>query len=200
MVIILYTIKENSTYQIEIKNSKFICCLFKINDKSEINNILNNIKNNYKDATHYCYAYITENSRKSSDDGEPSGTAGIPILTTLQNNNLTNVLAVVIRYFGGIKLGAGGLVRAYTKSVKEALNNNIIIKIEKGINVDIFFSYDKTKDINYLLKDITINNKVYDKIIKYNINISHNKLNEIKDILDDYKINNDIYIENSDLL
>jgi len=199
-VIILYTIKENSTYQIEIKNSKFICCLFKINDKSEINNILNNIKNNYKDATHYCYAYITENSRKSSDDGEPSGTAGIPILTTLQNNNLTNVLAVVIRYFGGIKLGAGGLVRAYTKSVKEALNNNIIIKIEKGINVDIFFSYDKTKDINYLLKDITINNKVYDKIIKYNINISHNKLNEIKDILDDYKINNDIYIENSDLL
>ena len=116
----LYSIKENSNYQIEIKNSKFIGCLFKINCKEEVTQLLETVKNTYKDATHYCYAYILEDSQKASDDGEPGGTAGMPILNVLQSNNLINVLAVVIRYFGGIKLGAGGLLRAYSEAANEA--------------------------------------------------------------------------------
>jgi len=194
-VINLYSIKENSCYQIDIKNSKFICCLFKINSKDEVNSILDNIKNNYKDATHYCYAYLLEASQKASDDGEPGGTAGMPILNVLQSNNLINILAVVIRYFGGIKLGAGGLVRAYSKSVKEALNHNQIISLEKGINVDIYFNYDKIKELDYLLKNEVINTKSFDQVIKYNINISKDGLESIKDIISDYQIKNDVYIE-----
>lgn len=196
MVIILYSIKENSSYQIEIKCSKFICCLFKTNNKDEINEKLNQVKNNYKDATHYCYAYILEDTQKASDDGEPGGTAGMPILNVLQSNKLVNVLAVVVRYFGGIKLGAGGLVRAYSKSVKETLNNNKIIKLEKGINVDIYFNYDKVKEIDYLLKNETINEKSYDELIKYNINIKKELLDKINDLIVKYQVIKDIYIEN----
>lgn len=195
-MIILYSIKENSSYQIEIKCSKFICCLFKINNKDEINEKLNQVKNNYKDATHYCYAYILEDTQKASDDGEPGGTAGMPILNVLQSNKLVNVLAVVVRYFGGIKLGAGGLVRAYSKSVKETLNNNKIIKLEKGINVDIYFNYDKVKEIDYLLKNETINEKSYDELIKYNINIKEELLDKINDLIVKYQVIKDIYIEN----
>lgn len=194
-MIILYTIKENSHYQIDIKNSKFICCLFKITNKDEITNILNNIKNEYKDATHYCYAYILENTIKTSDDGEPGGTAGMPMLNILQSNNLTNILAVVIRYFGGIKLGAGGLVRAYSKSVKEALNHNIIIELKKGINVDIYFNYDNQKDLEYLLKNENIISKEYKEFIKYNLNITNNTLENIKPLIKKYQINYEVYIE-----
>ena len=191
----LFSIKENSNYQIEIKNSKFIGCLFKINSKEEVTQLLETVKNTYKDATHYCYAYVLEDSQKASDDGEPGGTAGMPILNVLQSNNLINVLAVVIRYFGGIKLGAGGLVRAYSKCVKETLDHNEIIMLEKGINVIIYFSYENVKDIDYLLKNEIINDKEYNELIKYNINISEEKLLEIKDLIVNYQVIKDIYIE-----
>ena len=191
----MYSIKENSNYQIEIKNSKFIGCLFKINSKEEVTQLLETVKNTYKDATHYCYAYVLEDSHKTSDDGEPGGTAGMPILNVLQSNNLINVLAVVIRYFGGIKLGAGGLVRAYSKCVKETLDHNEIIMLEKGINVIIYFSYQNVKDIDYLLKNEIINDKEYNELIKYNINISEEKLLEIKDLIVNYQVIKDIYIE-----
>lgn len=197
VVINLYSIKENSSYQIEIKNSKFICCLFKINNKDEISEMIGEVKNKYKDATHYCYAYILEDSQKASDDGEPGGTAGMPILNVLQSNNLINVLAVVVRYFGGIKLGAGGLVRAYSKSVKEALiNNNKIIKLEKGINVEIYFNYEKVKDVDYLLKNEIVNKKSYNELIKYNINIKEELLDKINDLIVKYQVIKEIYIEN----
>ena len=191
----LYSIKENSNYQIEIKNSKFIGCLFKINNKDDVNKYLEIVKDTYKDATHYCYAYILEETHKASDDGEPGGTAGMPILNVLQSNNLINILAVVVRYFGGIKLGAGGLVRAYSKCVKETLDHNEIIMLEKGINVIIYFSYENVKDIDYLLKNEIINDKEYNELIKYNINISEEKLLEIKDLIVNYQVIKDIYIE-----
>lgn len=191
----LYSIKENSNYQIEIKNSKFIGCLFKINNKDDVNKYLEIVKDTYKDATHYCYAYILEETHKASDDGEPGGTAGMPILNVLQSNNLINILAVVVRYFGGIKLGAGGLVRAYSKCVKETLDHNEIIMLENGINVNIYFSYENVKDIDYLLKNEIINDKEYNELIRYNISINEEKLLEIKDLIVDYQIIKDIYIE-----
>ena len=191
----MQTIKQNSNNEIIIKNSRFICYLYKIKDINDIKEILNNLKIEHKDATHHCYAYIIDNIKKSSDDGEPGGTAGIPILKVLENNNLNNILAVVIRYFGGIKLGAGGLVRAYTKSVTETIAISNIINLIKGYNIDIEFNYNQTKDIDHLLKDITINNKTFDLNIKYNIDISSDFLEKL--ILNNinYNIIKEIYIE-----
>lgn len=189
------TIKNNTNNEIIIKNSKFICYLYKVNTKEDISNILENIKKEHKDATHHCYAYIINDIKKSSDDGEPGGTAGIPILKVLENNNLNYILAIVVRYFGGILLGAGGLVRAYTKSVTSTIQKDNLITLVKGYNIDIIFNYDIVKNIDYLLKDIKINNKVFDTKIKYNIDIPEKFLDTIINNKIEYKIIKDIDIE-----
>lgn len=191
----MHTIKNNTHNEIIIKNSRFICYLYKIKNINDINTILNELKNEHKDATHHCYAYIIDNIKKSSDDGEPGGTAGIPILKVLENNNLNNILAVVIRYFGGIKLGAGGLVRAYTKSVTNTISNDNIVNLIKGYNIEIEFNYNQVKEIDYLLKDININNKIFDTNIKYNIDIPTNFLEIIKSNNIKYTIIKEIYLE-----
>lgn len=192
----MQTIKNNVHNEIIIKNSRFICYLYKINNISDIHTYLTQIKDEYKDATHYCYAYILDNQKKSSDDGEPGGTAGIPILKVLENNNLTNILAIVIRYFGGIKLGAGGLVRAYTKSITNTLSKDNISILIPGYNIDIIFNYNQVKEIDYLLKDIKINTKIFDTNIIYNINIPSTFLDTIINNKIQYTIIKEIYIEN----
>lgn len=111
-------IKETFVNLIEINKSKFYGILIPINNVDEVKTQLSNIRKEYPKATHYCYAYRIDNLEKSNDDGEPSGTAGRPMLEYLKNNDLDNVLAIVVRYFGGIKLGAGGLVRAYVDSLR----------------------------------------------------------------------------------
>lgn len=171
------SIKENQINELEIKNSKFITLLFKINNSSDVKNILDNVKVTYPNATHYCYAYITETNQKSSDDKEPSGTAGMPMLNVLQKNNLTNVLAITVRYFGGIKLGATNLVRAYTKSLTEVLEKVQIISLEKGLKIKIIINYDMQKNLDYLLKDYEIIEKTYQEQITYYIKIPKNNLN-----------------------
>ena len=176
----LVTNKENT---IVINKSKFICCLFIINNVDEVYEHLNSIRDKYEDATHYCYAYIIDNLKKCSDDKEPSGTAGLPILNVLEKNELTNVLCIVVRYFGGIKLGAGGLVRAYTSSVVSALNNNVK-KIVKGLEVEILFNYDKVKLIENILKN-QITNKEFNEFITYKFIISYDDYDLIKDKLKD---------------
>lgn len=183
----MYTIENNIKYELIIKNSKFITILYKINDNN-IDDILFNIKNEYPDATHYCYAYIINDIKKSSDDGEPSGTAGIPILKVLENNNLTNVLCIVIRYFGGIKLGANGLVRAYTKSCANAIKEANLKELVDGINITVTFPYTRLKEIDYLLKDLKINAKSFDNLITYNLNIEKDFLNIIINNNLDYQI------------
>ena len=117
-----YYIYEKSVYQIDIMKSKFISILSPISSQDDVERILKEIKKEYPKARHYIYAYILDQKQKSNDDGEPSGTAGKPTLELLNNQNLTNCLLVTVRYFGGIKLGAGGLVRAYTRSVADACN------------------------------------------------------------------------------
>lgn len=191
----MYTIKNNSIKEIIIKNSKFITLLYKVYSLEDIKNTLVNVKTLYPNATHYCYAYILNNEKKSSDDGEPSGTAGTPILNILESNNLNYILAVVIRYFGGIKLGSSGLIRAYSRSVKEAIKENILTKLIEGINVNITFSWSNIKQIDYLLKDQLINKKEYLDNITYNISIPINILNTIKNYLISYEIIKNINIE-----
>lgn len=191
----MYLIEKNIENEIIIKNSKFITNLFIVRDINEVNNYLELIKNKYKDANHNCYAYIIDNIKKCSDDKEPSGTAGAPIMNILEKRNINNILVIVTRYFGGIKLGAGGLIRAYSSSVNKALDNVNLINSVKGFNIDIIFNYDNIKYIDYLLKDIKIESKSYDNVIKYNLNVSTKVLNILKDNNIKYEIIKEVYIK-----
>ena len=178
----MYSIKENIDNTIVIKKSKFIVKLYKIDSIDKINNILNNLKEEYKDSTHICYAYIVNSLEKCSDDGEPSGTAGIPMLNVLKKNNLTNILAVVIRYFGGIKLGAGGLTRAYSNSVNDTLKLTSIIELTYGYLTQIEFNYDQVKLVDYMLNSKIIINKEYNDNIIYDFYISEDELSFIPEL------------------
>ena len=176
---IMYTILNNCNNKLVVKNSIFISLIYRINNIDEVESILKEVKNNYKDATHYCYAYIIDNNYKVFDDKEPAGTAGLPILQVLKNNNLNYVLAIVVRYFGGIKLGSSGLVRAYTKSITKVLDKNNIVPLVDGYNLIIEFNYNLIKDLDYLLNDSIINNKEFNNMIRYDIDIDNNTYNKL---------------------
>ncbi len=184
-------IKDNIKSELIIKNSKFITLLIKI-DSLNIKDILEKIKKTYPKATHYCYAYIYNEVKHSSDDNEPTGTAGLPMLNVLEKENLNNILCIVVRYFGGIKLGAGGLIRAYTKSVTEALKEANFLELEKGYRICIEFAYNIEKQMNYLLKDYNIINKVFEKTIFYFVEVPEEFLNQIFNY--NYQILEEIYI------
>lgn len=178
----MYSIKNNVENTIEIKKSKFITKLYKIDNINEINSILEEINNEHKSSTHICFAYIVDGKEKCSDDGEPSGTAGLPILNILKKKNLTNILAVVIRYFGGIKLGAGGLVRAYSNAVVDALKETNIIELIEGYLIEAEFSYDQMKLIDYILTDKKIIEKIYDANVIYKFYLNQAELNFIPEL------------------
>ena len=110
-----------NTYTLEIKKSKFIAYYFEVYTKEEVINVLNDLKKEHKKAKHIPYAYKIDNDIKKTDDKEPSGTSGMPILNIIEKNNLNHTLIVIVRYFGGIKLGAGGLIRAYSNAAKEVI-------------------------------------------------------------------------------
>ena len=188
------TIDNYYNNELIIKNSKLITLLYPFTDNDDINKYLDIAKELYPDATHYTYAYITINKQKSSDDGEPSGTAGIPILKVLESNNLINVLAIVVRYFGGIKLGAAGLLRAYTKGISNLIKEIDYKELIKGFNIDIIFNYSDIKKIDYLLKEIPIKNKQFDELITYNLDVDKELLNIIKNEQITYKIIKETYI------
>ena len=171
----MYTINNEYIYELEIKKSRFISVLKKVKDVTEIDKILSDLKEEYKDATHYCYAYIINDKKKSSDDNEPGGTAGLPILQALEKNNLNYVLCVVIRYFGGIKLGAGGLIRAYSKATSEAIKNSDKIELIKGLEIKFTTNYEEQKRIDYLLKDYQFT-KEYGTSITYHALIPEDDL------------------------
>ena len=157
----MYSIDKNIDNTIILKKSKFITKLYRADSIEEINNILNNIKSEYQDATHICYGYI---------------------LNDLKKNTLTNVLAIVIRYFGGIKLGAGGLLRAYSNSVIEALNKANIVELTEGYLVELEFKHDQIKLVDYLLNGKEIINKNYDNNVIYSFYLSKDELNFVSEL------------------
>lgn len=150
------SIEKNVSGEIVEKKSKFIANAYVINSKEEAEEILKDIKKKYYDARHNCYAYVLKDTEKCSDDGEPSGTAGAPLLELLKTNNLRNVMIVVTRYFGGILLGTGGLVRAYTLSAKKALENANIIEMEYGIRYSVEIEYSELKNLQHTCKNLGI--------------------------------------------
>ena len=186
------TIKEKVIHELIIKNSRFITILYPLNDNN-INTIINNLKEEYPKATHYCYAYIYGNDKGCSDDGEPSRTAGFPMLNVLEKEELNNILAVTIRYFGGIKLGAGSLVRAYTKSITESLKEITLIELIEGYKIQIEFPYSEEKQINYLLGNSTILNKEYKENTIYTVLIEKELLNKLSNY--NYSILERLYIK-----
>ena len=174
-------LKENKEKITIINKSKFIGIVKKVYTKEEINNLLVDLRKQYKDATHICYAYVLNNEKKYSDDGEPTGTAGIPILDVLEKNNLDYTLAIVIRYFGGIKLGANGLVRAYSNSISELIKDNIK-DIEQGYLIEIKEDYHNIKTIEYLLKDSKILNKDFNDKLTIQVIVNSDILNKLSNI------------------
>lgn len=150
------TIKEDGQVQEEIKKSRFICHAKRVYSEEEARDFITAIKKEHYKATHNCSAFIVgERSeiKRTSDDGEPSGTAGIPMLGVLENHNLTNVCVVVTRYFGGIKLGAGGLIRAYAGSVALAVKEIGIIEIKEQAGIQIHMSYAQYQEYGNFLKE-----------------------------------------------
>lgn len=150
------TIKEDGQVQEEIKKSRFICHAKRVYSEEDARDFITAIKKEHYKATHNCSAFIVgERSeiKRTSDDGEPSGTAGIPMLGVLENHNLTNVCVVVTRYFGGIKLGAGGLIRAYAGSVALAVKEIGIIEIKEQAGIQIHMTYAQYQEYGNFLKE-----------------------------------------------
>ena len=150
------TIKEDGQVQEEIKKSRFICHAKRVYSEEEARAFITAIKKEHYKATHNCSAFIVgERSeiKRTSDDGEPSGTAGVPMLGVLENHNLTNVCVVVTRYFGGIKLGAGGLIRAYAGSVALAVKEIGIVEIKEQAGIQIQMSYAQYQEYGNFLKE-----------------------------------------------
>ena len=150
------TFKENGTVQEEIKKSKFICHVKRVSSEEEARDFINAIKKEHYKATHNCSAFIIgeqSDIKRTSDDGEPSGTAGVPRLGVLENHRITNSCVVVTRYFGGIKLGAGGLIRAYAGSVAQAVREIGLVEIKEQVVLGITLSYSQYQEFANFLKD-----------------------------------------------
>ena len=189
----MFSIKDNDKFEMVIKNSKFISLIFRVYSKNDVNNILNRVKDEYQGATHYCYGYVIDSDIRANDDNEPSGTAGYPILNQITSNNLNYTLIVVVRYFGGIKLGAGPLTRAYAKIARNVINRDNIVMLEKGYDISINFNYNDIKDIDYILGNCKIINKFFDNDITYNVYVNNDTLNKLSKY--NVTINRDMYIE-----
>lgn len=174
------TIEENVQTEITEKKSKFIANLFYIENVEEAENIIKQTKKKYFDAKHNCIAYrVIEKGQiieKSSDDGEPSGTAGQPMLSILQKNNLANVLIIVTRYFGGILLGTGGLVRAYSGSVLKVIEEAKKVTKCLGQELQVELDYNEFENFKYYCKKNKINiiKAEYQKYIECTISLEFN--------------------------
>ena len=149
------TIRQDGQAQEEIKKSRFICHAKRVYSEEEARDFIAAIKKEHYKATHNCSAFIVgEKSeiKRTSDDGEPSGTAGVPMLGVMENHQLTNVCFVVTRYFGGIKLGAGGLIRAYAGSVALAIKEIGLIEIKEQAGLRLKISYSQYQNFDNFLK------------------------------------------------
>lgn len=193
--------KENSAEIVE-KKSRFIANIYNVESKEEAEEKIKQIKKKYYDAKHHCFAFsiIEENgiTQKSSDDGEPSGTAGTPILNIIKSNNLQNVVIIVTRYFGGILLGTGGLTRAYSEAAGKVVEQSELIQKEPGMEVELEIDYNDNEKFKYYCQKNNINiiKIEYTENILYKIELNEK---EYKKIEERNKTNNkqlDINIKN----
>ncbi len=179
-------LEKNTTAEIIEKKSRFIANLFYVETPQEAENKIKQIKKKYYDAKHNCFAYITLNEneiqKKCSDDGEPSGTAGAPMLEILEKQSIYNVVVIVTRYFGGILLGTGGLVRAYSDSLKEAVKKSTLVEQEPGYEAEIKLPYADFEKFKYYCNKNNINiiNSEYSDFIICKIEVNDAEKNRLE--------------------
>lgn len=175
-------VKDEVISEIIIEKSRFITYLKRVDNIDEADNYLALIKKKHYDATHHCFALVIDDIKRSNDNGEPSGTAGVPILDVLVKNNINNTMCIVVRYFGGIKLGAGGLVRAYSSSASEALKKASFTTKKRFDRYEVIIDYPTYNQIIYLIKnDIIKNDFTHNITLLIDIDDSK-KIDKIKDI------------------
>ena len=176
----MYIINNTYDYVLEVNKSKFIGIIFKVSNVIDFNNMMNSIKDKYPKATHYVYAYRFINEFKSSDDGEPGGTSGMPIFNVIDKENLFNTAIVVVRYFGGIKLGAGGLVRAYSKCASNLIDDSRKSLLLVGFECRISFKYDEISNVDSLVSSskCKILDKDFQEDVKYTLIISNDDIDK----------------------
>lgn len=165
------TVLQDETAEIVEKKSKFIANICYVSDVNDAEERIKEVKKKYYDAKHNCIAYrVIEDGKlveRSSDDGEPSGTAGAPMLNILQKNNLCNVIVIVTRYFGGVLLGTGGLVRAYSNATLNAIEKAVKVRKIEGVEIEVKLNYSNLENFKYYCK----NNKITVTNIEYLENI-----------------------------
>ena len=168
----MYRIKDDSMAELEIKKSRFLCYLHKSFSEADAKDFIQQIKKLHPNARHHCYAFIIGEQnelQRSNDDGEPQGTVGVPMLECLANRQMQDIVAVTVRYFGGIKLGAGGLIRAYSKSVSNALEHAVITQKQKRLVYSMTFSYELIGKLDYFFrqKEVELLDKDYKELVTY---------------------------------
>lgn len=149
-------LKSEETNTIVIEKSKFITYLKRVKSEEEFKDYLSLIRKKHYDCSHVCSGFICHNIKRSNDDGEPSGTAGAPILNVLEKSNVDEICALVVRYFGGTKLGTGGLIRAYSNSVLECLNKSTLIDEIVYPKYELKLTYEMANKIEHFIKTQTV--------------------------------------------
>lgn len=168
----MYRIKDDTMAELEIKKSRFLCYLHKSFSEADAKDFIQKIKKLHPNARHHCYAFIIgehNELQRSNDDGEPQGTAGVPMLECLANRKMQDTIAVTVRYFGGIKLGAGGLIRAYAKSVSHALDQAVITQKQNRLVYRMTFSYELVGRLDHYSRqnDVAVLDKDYGEQVTY---------------------------------
>ena len=178
------TIESELIVEQEISKSKFLTYLAPVMNEDEAKEYLRNIKKMHPKATHHCSAYVVGEIERSNDDGEPASSAGLPMLQVLRGNNLTGVIAVVVRYFGGIKLGVGGLIRAYGSSVTQSIEAAKVLYPEDVYTMTLQFPYEFTNEVELVIaRYATIIDREYGEKALYTIELGDPSL---VDVLDDH--------------
>ncbi len=182
------TIAKNTTYEQTIKKSRFICSIARVSSEEEAQQFITSIQAANKKATHNCFAYMigdNDQIQRESDNGEPSGTAGIPILESLKLAKIHNVVAVVTRYFGGIKLGAGGLIRAYSNTTTEAIHQAGLVQWIKQAILKITVTYALHDPLLYYLKEnnLEVAGEEYGVNVETSIYVNETDLEDVKEKL-----------------
>jgi len=184
----IITIKQAHSIENVISKSRFIAYIKPVSTENEAKAFIDAIKTKHKDATHNCSAYTVGpemNIQKANDDGEPSGTAGIPMLEILKKLEIHNVCVVVTRYFGGIKLGAGGLIRAYSGAVRDVIYDIGRVELREAIPVTVTLDYDQTGKFEYELASTTflLREQFYTDKVSYQIDVVKNEYDTFIDFL-----------------
>ena len=184
----IITIKQAHSIENVISKSRFIAYIKPVSTENEAKAFIDEIKTKHKDATHNCSAYTVGpemNIQKANDDGEPSGTAGIPMLEILKKLDIHNVCVVVTRYFGGIKLGAGGLIRAYNGAVRDVIYDIGRVELREAIPVTVTLDYDQTGKFEYELASTTflLREQFYTDKVSYQIDVVKNEYDTFIDFL-----------------